>query len=69
MSLKWSDAPDIGYELFEAHAGVDPLSVPFTRLHEWVLALEEFADDPKASNEGLLEAIQMAWLEEFRAED
>jgi FeS assembly protein IscX len=45
---------------------VDPLSVRFTDLHQWVVALPGFRDDPKASNEGLLEKIQMAWLEEYR---
>jgi FeS assembly protein IscX len=50
----------------EAHPDVDPLTVRFTDLHAWVIALPEFADDPKASNEGILEAIQMKWLEEYR---
>ena len=55
-SRSWSAIPD-----------VDPLTVRFTDLHRWVVELPGFADDPKASNEGMLEAIQMAWLEEFRA--
>ena len=68
MALKWQDSNDIGYELFEAHPEVKPLSVAFTQLHQWVTELEAFDDDPQASNEGRLEAIQMAWLEEYQAE-
>jgi len=64
--VTWSDAEDIALALMETHAGVDPLSVRFTDLHQWVVALPGFRDDPKASNEGLLEKIQMAWLEEYR---
>ncbi|HMB36804.1 MAG TPA: Fe-S cluster assembly protein IscX [Methylomirabilota bacterium] len=64
--MKWSDAEDIALALMETHPGVDPLSVRFTDLHQWVVALPGFRDDPKASNEGLLEKIQMAWLEEYR---
>ena len=64
--MTWSDAEDIALALMETHPGVDPLSVRFTDLHQWVVALPGFRDDPKASNEGLLEKIQMAWLEEYR---
>ncbi len=64
--MKWSDAEDIALALMELHPGVDPLSVRFTDLHQWVVALPGFRDDPKASNEGILEKIQMAWLEEYR---
>jgi FeS assembly protein IscX len=64
--VKWSDAEDIALALMETHPGVDPLSARFTDLHQWVVALPGFRDDPKASNEGLLEKIQMAWLEEYR---
>jgi FeS assembly protein IscX len=63
--MKWSDAEDIAIALTEAHPDTDPLSVRFTDLHKWVVALEDFDDDPKASNEGLLEAIQMKWHEEY----
>ena len=66
MGLKWDDAEDVATELADVHAGVDPLTVRFTDLHRFVVALAEFDDDPKASNEGKLEAIQMAWLEEHR---
>jgi len=64
--MKWSDAEDIAIALMEAHPDTDPLAVRFTDLHKWVVALEDFDDDPKDSNEGLLEAIQMKWHEEFR---
>ena len=50
----------------ELHPGVDPLSVRFTDLHQWVVVLPGFRDDPNASIEGILEKIQMAWLEEYR---
>ena len=64
--MMWRDAEDIGIALSERHPDVDPLTVRFTDLHRWVTELPGFGDDPKASNEKLLEAIQMAWLEEYR---
>ena len=64
--MNWKDPEDIALALMDAHPDVDPLSVRFTDLHQWVLELPGFADDPKASNEGTLEKIQMAWLEEYR---
>lgn len=66
QKLTWADAEAIGIALYEKMPEVDPLSVRFTDLHQWVVELEGFADDPKASSEGKLEAIQMAWLEEFK---
>jgi FeS assembly protein IscX len=63
--LTWNDVEDIGILLSEAHPEVDPLTVRFTDLHTYVTALADFKDDPKASNEAKLEAIQMAWHEEF----
>ena len=65
--MKWIDAEDIGIALVEKFPDVDPLTLRFTDLRERVLALETFDDDPKASNEPKLEAIQMAWLEEWKA--
>jgi FeS assembly protein IscX len=62
--LKWTDSEDIAIQLHEQFPDVDPLTVRFTDLHAWVCALVDFGDDPKASNEKKLEAIQMAWLEE-----
>jgi len=64
--LSWDDADEIALALSEKFPGLDPLSVRFTDLHRWVTELEGFADDPKASNEARLEAIQMAWYEEWK---
>ncbi len=66
MGLRWDDAEDLALELADAHEGLDPLTVRFTDLHRMVTELDEFEDDPKASTEGALEAIQMAWVEEYR---
>ncbi len=62
--LKWTDVLDIAIELDEAHPDVDPRTIRFTDLHAWVMALENFNDDPEHSNEKILEAIQMNWIEE-----
>jgi FeS assembly protein IscX len=67
MGWKWSDTEDIAIELAEKFPDLDPLTVRFTDLHRWVTELPEFDDDPKGSSEGKLEAIQMAWVEEYRA--
>ncbi|HEX6824255.1 MAG TPA: Fe-S cluster assembly protein IscX [Candidatus Sulfotelmatobacter sp.] len=64
--LTWDDAEDIGIELSEKHPDIDPLSVRFTDLHRYVTELPDFAGDPQSSNEGKLEAIQMAWHEEYQ---
>jgi FeS assembly protein IscX len=64
--VKWTDAEDIGIALAETFPDLDPLTVRFTDLRDRVIALAGFDDDPKASNEPKLEAIQMAWLEEYR---
>ena len=63
--MKWIDAEDIAIALSEKFPGVDPLTLRFTDLRDRILALEGFDDDPKASNEPKLEAIQMAWHEEY----
>jgi FeS assembly protein IscX len=63
--LKWTDSYDIGILLSQTHPEVEPLKVRFTDLHRMVVELPGFADDPKTSNESKLEAIQMAWHEEF----
>ena len=62
--MKWTDVRLIAIELAEAHPEIDPLTVRFTDLHNWVLALKDFDDDPKHSGEKILEAIQMAWIDE-----
>ena len=64
--MKWTDSEDIGIALAEKFPGVDPLTLRFTDLRERVLALDGFADDATASNEAKLEAIQMAWYEEWQ---
>lgn len=64
--MKWTDAEDIGIALTGKFPGLDPLTVRFTDLREKVVALDDFDDDPKLSNEPKLEAIQMAWYEEFK---
>lgn len=64
--LMWTDTEDIALALADRFPDIDPLTIRFTDLHRWVLQLENFADDPKNSNEKKLEAIQMAWLEEWQ---
>lgn len=64
MELKWTDSLEIAIALDDAHPDVDPLAVRFVDLAEWVQALEEFNDDPAHCGERILEAIQMAWIEE-----
>lgn len=62
--MKWTDVRLIAIELSEAHPEVDPKSIRFTDLHNWVMELEDFHDDPKHSGEKVLEAIQAAWIDE-----
>jgi FeS assembly protein IscX len=64
MGLRWTDTLDIAIELDEKHADVDPQYIRFTDLHAWVCELADFEDDPEKSSERILEAIQMAWLDE-----
>lgn len=64
MTLSWKDTLEIAIALDEAHPDVDPRYVRFTDLHAWVCELDGFEDNPEHSNERILEAIQMAWLEE-----
>jgi FeS assembly protein IscX len=66
VSLTWSDAEEIAIKLLEKYPDINPLTVRFTDLHRYVTQLEGFADDPQASSEGKLEAIQMAWYEEWQ---
>ena len=62
----WTDAEDIALALMDAHPDVDPLTVRFTDLHKWIVELPGFSGDPLKSNESKLEALQMAWHEEFQ---
>ena len=64
--MKWTDTLLIAEHLYDKFPDVDPLKVRFTDLHKWVTELEKFGDDPKGSNEGKLEAIQMAWYDEWK---
>ena len=64
MGMKWIDVHDIAIELEEAHPDADNVNLRFTDLWKWVTELEDFDDDPKKSNEKILEAIQMAWIDE-----
>ena len=64
--LHWGDAEDLGILLSDKFPTRNPLEVRFTELHRMVIELPVFADDPQASNEAKLEAIQMAWFEEWK---
>jgi len=64
MELKWIDSLEIAIQLNDKHPDVDPQYIRFTDLHAWICALENFTDEPDSSNEKILEAIQMAWIEE-----
>ena len=64
MSLLWTDTLELAIQLYDAHPNVDPNLLRFTDLREWVLALEEFNDDPEHCGEKILEAIQIAWIDE-----
>jgi FeS assembly protein IscX len=65
--MDWNDAEDIGLALFEASPELDPLTVRFTDLHQMVMELPGFEGKPNESREARLEAIQMAWLDEYRS--
>jgi FeS assembly protein IscX len=64
MNLKWTDVLDIAIELEDAHPDVDLMHVNFVDLRNWVMALDDFDDDPDHCGERILEGIQMAWIEE-----
>jgi FeS assembly protein IscX len=66
MPLRWTDVHEIAIALAEEHPHVEVLQIRFTDLWKWVQALPDFQDDPNGSNEKILEAIQMAWLDETR---
>ncbi len=66
--LTWDQREDIAIALYEKFPDVDPTNIRFTDLHKWITELADFDDDPKKSNEAKLEAIQMAWLEEYQAD-
>jgi len=64
--MKWTDTIRIAEELHDKYPDVDPLTIRFTDLHGWVMDLDGFDDDPKHSGEKILEAIQMAWIDEAK---
>ena len=64
--MKWTDTLQIAEALYDKHPDVDPLTVRFTDLHKWVCSLEDFDDEPNRSNEKILEAILMAWIDEAK---
>ena len=64
MQLKWTDSLDIAIDLSEKYPDIDPKYIRFTDLHKWIIELENFDDNPDNSNEKILEAIQMNWIEE-----
>jgi FeS assembly protein IscX len=63
--LKWTDIHDIAIELADTYPDVDPQYINFVDLRKWVLDLDDFSDDPERCGEKILEAIQMAWMEEL----
>ena len=66
QQLTWKDAEEIAYALIDKFPDQDPLKLSFPKLHQMVIELEDFGDDPEKSNESVLEAIQMAWYEEVK---
>ena len=66
MEIDWNDTEEIGLQLMELHPDIDPLTIRFTDLHQWVTTIPGFIGDPQKSNEKILEAIQMAWHEEYK---
>jgi len=64
MTLKWVNSFDIAIALDEKYPDLDPQTIRYTDLHQWICELDNFDDDPSKSNEKILEAIQMAWIEE-----
>ena len=65
-ALTWDDPEGIAIALFEKFPDMDPTHIRYTDLHKWITELAGFKDDPMKSTEGKLEAIQMAWLEEYK---
>ena len=66
MKLKWTDVDAIAEILYDRFSDLDPLSIRFTDLHQWIMEIEQFDDDPERAGERVLEAVQMAWYEEWK---
>lgn len=64
MKLRWTDSLEIALDLIEQHPEVDPFKLHFTELRQWILALDNFDDDPAHCGERVLEAVQLAWISE-----
>ena len=62
--MKWSDITTIAEALYDKYPDIDPLTIRFTDLHNWIIALEEFDDDHTRGGEKVLEAVQQAWIDE-----
>lgn len=65
MGLKWTDTQELAIALSDKHPEVDPKTIRFTDLYQWILDLDDFEDEPTRSGEKILEAIQMAWIDEI----
>ena len=63
--MKWTDVQRIAEELYDRDPDLNPVTVRFTDMHQWICELEDFDDDPESSNEQILEAILMKWIEEY----
>jgi FeS assembly protein IscX len=64
--MKWADITAIAEALYDKYPDVDPVTIRFTDLHNWIVDLEEFDDDHTRGGEKVLEAIQQAWIDEAR---
>ncbi|MEE2756772.1 MAG: Fe-S cluster assembly protein IscX [Myxococcota bacterium] len=69
MALRWTDIHAIGEILYDTHTDIDPLSVRFTDLMQWVMDIDDFDDAPERCGERVLEAIQMAWYSEWKEDN
>ncbi|AKJ94750.1 hypothetical protein TVD_04905 [Thioalkalivibrio versutus] len=67
--MKWTDTQEIAIQLADEHPDVDPRNINFVDLRQWVMNLPEFDDDPERSGERVLEAIQLAWMDEADVDD
>ena len=63
--MKWTDVQRIAEELYDRDPDLNPVTVRFTDMHQWICELEDFDDDPEGSNEQILEASLMKWIEEY----
>ncbi len=67
--MKWTDTQELAMQLADEHPDVDPRNINFMDLRQWVMDLPEFDDDPERSGERVLEAIQLAWMDEADVDD